>query len=266
MKIEHIFNVGSSNEDSYLIKDNLFAVFDGFNSLDRFKDENGTTGGLIAATIAKNIFSRNQGSLKSLAIEANRKIQEKMLDSKIDTKNKNSLWGTIFAAVRIKNDSFEWTQLADSLILIIFKDKSYKLLTKDFDHGGKVLTIWKKFAVQKKENIRELMAEPLAKLRVKTNEAYGVLNGEEAAENFLKTGKEKLQNINHILLFTDGLMIPKEDPFEKDDWKLFVDLFLQGGLENIKNFVRDLQKDDPKCWRYPRYKQHDDITAISLTF
>jgi len=266
MKIDHIFDIGSSNEDSYLVKDDLFAVFDGFNSLDGFKNENGTTGGLIAATIAKDVFSNNQGSLKSLAMEANRKIREVMLDSKIDTKNKNGLWGTIFAAVRIKNNSFEWAQLADSLILVIFKDNSYKLLVEDFDHDGEVLTIWKQLAEQKKEKIRELIAKPLAELRAKTNEAYGVLNGEESAENFIKTGEEKLENISHILLFTDGLMIPKKDPLGKDDWQVFVDLFLRGGLENIKKFVRNLQKDDPKCWKYPRYKQHDDISAISLTF
>ena len=128
------------------------------------------------------------------------------------------------------------------------------------------MTIWKQLATQKKEKIRELIAEPLAKLRAKTNEAYGVLNGEEFAENFIKTGEEKLENVRHILLFTDGLMIPKADPTGKDDWKLFADLFMQGGLENMKNFVRNLQKDDPKCWKYPRYKQHDDISAISLTF
>lgn len=266
MKIDHIFDVGSSNEDSYLIKNNLFAVFDGFNSLDGFKDENDTTGGLIAATIAKDIFSRNQGSLKSLAIEANRKIGEKILELKIDSKNKNSLWGIIFAAIRVKNDSFEWAQIADSLILIIFKDNSYKLLAEDFDHDGEVLTIWKQLAEQKKEKIRELIAGSLAKLRARANETYGVLNGEETAENFIKTGEEQMENVSHILLFTDGLMIPKEDPLGKDDWKLFVDLFLQGGLGNIKNFVRNLQKDDPKCWKYPRYKQNDDIAAISLTF
>ena len=266
MKIDHIFDRSSSNEDSSLIKDNLFAVFDGFNSLDGFNDENGTTGGLIAAAIAKDVFSSNQGSLKSLVIEANRKIREKMLASKIDTKNKNSLWGTIFAAVRVKNDYFEWAQLADSLILVIFEDDSYKLLVEYFDYDSEVLTTWKQLATQKKEKIKELIAELHAKLRAKTNETYGVLNGEESAENFIKTGEEKLENISHILLFTDGLMIPKEDPDGKDDWKLFVDLFLQGGLENIKNFVRSLQKDDPKCWKYQRYKQYDDISAISLTF
>lgn len=264
--INYIFDIGSSKEDSYLIKDNLFAVFDGFNSLDKFVDQQGVTGGLIAATIAKDVFSRNEGTLENLAVEANRKIREKMTDSNIDVKNKSSLWGTIMAAIRIKRNSFDWIQLADSLILVILKDNSYKLLVEDFDHDGEVLKIWKGLAKQKKENIRGIIGSgPLIELRAKANETYGVLNGEEKAINFLKTGEENLTSIKHILLFTDGLMIPKEDPLGKDDWELFVKLFLQGGLENVKNFVRNLQKDDPKCWKYPRYKQHDDIAAISIS-
>lgn len=119
---------------------------------------------------------------------------------------------------------------------------------------------------KKKENIRELIAQPLAELRGNANKKYGVLNGEESAEFYLKTGEINLDKVRHILLFTDGLIIPKEDPMMKDDWQLFVDLFMRGGLENVRKFVRNLENDDPKCWKYPRYKQHDDITAISLTF
>ena len=36
--------------------------------------------------------------------------------------------------------------------------------------------------------------------------------------------------------------------------------------DQIKDFVRSLEKDDPKCWEYPRYKQYDDIAAISISF
>ncbi len=267
MKVNYIFDAGSSKEDSYLIKDNFFAVFDGFDSLDKFVDRQGVTGGLIAATIARDVFSQNKGTLKDLAMETNRKIREKMLDLSIDIKNKDSLWGTIFAAVRIKENSFEWMQLADSLILVIFKDNSYKLLVEDFDHDIEVMRIWKELAKQKTENIRKIIgAGPLVELRAKVNGIYGALNGEEEAITFLKTGEEKLENIKHILLFTDGLMIPKEEPQRKDDWKLFVELFSQGGLENVRDFVRNLQKDDPKCWKYPRYKQYDDITAIDISF
>jgi len=267
MKVDFIFDEGSSKEDSYLIKDNIFGVFDGFNSLDRFVDKNGKTGGLIAATIARDEFSKNNKDLRMLAIEANQKIKERMFDLNVNMSDKSCLWGTMVAIVRIKDNSFEWIQIGDSLILVIYKDNSFKLLVKDYDHDKEVLSVWKELADQKTENIRELIDKNyLREHRNKVNENYGALTGEEKAISFLKTGKENLENVKHILLFTDGLFIPKEDSLVEDDWDMFVKLFFKGGLENIKNSVRNLQKNDPKCWKYPRYKQYDDITAISISF
>lgn len=267
MKVDFIFDEGSSKEDLYFIKDGTFGVFDGFNGLKKFTDRDGRTGGLIAAAIAKNEFSKNGKDLRSLAIKANQKIKEKMFALKVNTNDKSCLWGTILVVVKIKDDSFEWVQMGDSLILVIYKDDNFKLLVKNYDHDKEVLSLWKELAEQKRDNIRELVDKgPLIELRSRMNETYGVLNGEEKATSFLKTGEEGFQNIKHILLFTDGLIIPKEDPIADDNWNLFIKLFLEGGLENIKNFVRDLQKKDPKCWKYPRYKQYDDIAAISISF
>ncbi|MBI2583847.1 MAG: protein phosphatase 2C domain-containing protein [Candidatus Aenigmarchaeota archaeon] len=267
MKIDFIVDEGSSKEDAYLIKDNIFGVFDGFNSLDKFIGNDDKTGGLIAATIARNIFSRNGKDLSDLAVEANQKIKEKIQESNIDINKKSRLWGTMFAVVRIKEDSFEWAQIGDSLILVIYKDRSFKLLVSDYDHDKEVLKIWKELANRKKENIRTLIDKgPLLELRNKMNADYGCLTGEDEAIKFLKSGIEKLKTIKHILIFTDGIIIPKENPSEEDNWRVFVKLFLEGGLKNIRDFVRNLEKDDPKCWRYPRYKQYDDITAISISF
>ncbi len=267
MKINFVFDEGSSKEDLYLIKDNLFAVFDGFNSLKSFLDKDGKKGGLIAATIAKEEFSKNDDNLRMLAMRTNQKIKERMFALNIDIDNKSHLWGVILVAVRIKDNSFEWVQIADSLILVIYKDNSFKLLVKDYDHDKEVLRMWKKLADQKRENIRELInKDTLPNLRNEMNKNYGCLTGEEEATSFLKSGVEELENIKYILLFTDGLIIPKKDPLAEDDWNTFAKLFLEGGLENIKNFVRNLEKNDPKCWEYPRYKQYDDIAAISISF
>jgi len=27
-----------------------------------------------------------------------------------------------------------------------------------------------------------------------------------------------------------------------------------------------MESNDPKCWKYPRYKIYDDITAIAISF
>ncbi len=267
MKTDLVVDEGSRKEDTYLIKENIFGVFDGFNSLNKFIDKEGKTGGLIAAATARDIFSENDKNLNQLTIEANQKIKEKMFEHNVDTNQKRNLWGTIFAVGRVTNDSFEWVQIGDSLILVIYKDNSFKLLIDDYDHDKEVLKIWKELANQKKENIRDLIDKgPLTELRNKMNVTYGCLTGEDEAIEFIKSGIEKLENIKHILLFTDGIIIPKKNPSEEDDWDTFVRIFLDGGFKGVKDFVRNLEKDDPKCWKYPRYKQYDDITAISISF
>lgn len=266
MKIDVVIDDGSSKEDACLVKDNLCGVFDGFDSLVKFKDRDGRKGGLVAALAAKEVFSKNKGALTGLALEANQKIRDFMSNYGVDVKRKINVWGTGFAVVRIKDSSFEWAQIADSLILVVYKDGSFKLLVTDYDHDKEVLGLWKKFALEKRENIRALIEDSLTVLRNTMNIEYGCLNGDEKAVGFMRSGEESLDNVSHILLFTDGIFIPKEDPSRGDDWAEFVKLFLAGGLENVKNYVRDLEKNDPKCWTYPRYKQYDDITAISISF
>jgi hypothetical protein len=74
-----------------------------------------------------------------------------------------------------------------------------------------------------------------------------------------------LDGIRHIVLLTDGLFIPKHNPEERTDFALFSKLFQMGGLASVRNYVRNIEKTDVACRRYPRFKPHDDIAAISLT-
>ena len=121
-------------------------------------------------------------------------------------------------------------------------------------------------ADQRTENIREKLQEKIIALRRTSNDEYGVFNGDPRAEQFLHTGTEPLKNVAHILLFTDGFLLPKEEPAAPDDFATMTKLFLEGGLTRIRDYVRKVENDDPKCWEYPRYKKSDDIAAIALSF
>jgi len=263
MKVNYIFDPGSSNEDSYLIKDNIFGVFDGFGR-DNYRDENGKSGGLLASEIVRDTFSKNDKPLKVLAEEANEKIEEKFNDLNL----KNHPWSAVWAAVRLKENFFEWVQLADSLILVIYENGSFKLLVDDYDLDGRILPLWVELAEKKEKNIMQvLMARGVFdKLNSEVNKTFGAMNGQKEALSFMKSGREDLKNIKHILLFTDGIFLPKKDPAAPDDWNLFVKLFLEGGLEKVKNYVRNIEESDPYSWKCPRFKQYDDITAISISF
>lgn len=268
MKIQHIFDRGSKpvSEDALVVSKKTFAVFDGAGSLNSYIDELGHTDGYLAANIAREVFEENNQPLTELIVIANKAIRDEMLKREIDMSQKINLWSAAVAAIRIHEKALEWVQLGDSLILLINNDNSIKLLVEDYDHDLETLVMWKKLAEEKRENIRDVLRDQVIKVRETMNVSYGILNGEDEMLEFLNSGSESLVGVKHILLFTDGLFIPKANPEDKDDFPMVVKLFGEGGLEKIKTYIRQLEKEDPKCWLYPRYKQYDDIAAIAISF
>jgi hypothetical protein len=78
-----------------------------------------------------------------------------------------------------------------------------------------------------------------------------------------KRGKnlEKLKIIIHSIVAEEAL-----DAIHRDHNYLFSRLFQKGGLTHLKDVVRDIERSDVACREYPRFKPHDDIAAISLSF
>ena len=268
MKVDSIYEKGSSasNDDVLLITKRMFGVFDGAFDMERYQDEKGRTGATLAASIARDTFAENSRSLVDIAKEANSRIRKSMLEKGIDVSRKASRWSTTAAVVRLNKDSFDWLQISDSLILVIYADHSFKLMDDDYDHDEETTLMWKQLAEQKVEDIPKALHGQILKVRNQMNITYGVLNGKEEMVKFLRHGQVSLHNIAHVLLFTDGLFIPKEDPKQKDDFETLVSLFLQGGLKRVRGHIRARETTDPKCWKYPRFKQYDDIAAVSLSF
>ncbi len=114
-------------------------------------------------------------------------------------------------------------------------------------------------------DIGEALREQIKKVRSQMNRSYGVLNGEKEAEHFLRSGVESLENVKGILLFTDGLHIPETIPQKKKNFDSLVKCYISLGLMGLKDHVRELEKEDPDCKIYPRFKRYDDIAAISIT-
>ncbi|HNZ86289.1 MAG TPA: protein phosphatase 2C domain-containing protein [bacterium] len=268
IKTEYIHESGDENinEDSFVIGKNIFGVFDGATSMTQFKNKKGYTGAYIASNICKKVFKNEKSSLYKLAITANREIRDQMERNKIDISKKENLWSTTIAVIKIdkKRNKFEWLQLGDSLIMVIYKDDTYKLMVNDYDHDIETLVMYKKLADKKIKNIRQVLDKQLLKTRRLANKTYGVLNGEVVVNKFFKKGVEKLDNIKNILLFTDGLILPKKDPKKLDDFDTFIKLYLSGGFKKIKDYIKQIQASDPNCWKYPRLKQCDDMTGISV--
>lgn len=261
-RLEVVFERGSRaiNEDQVLVLPDIFGVFDGATSLTGYKDAFGRSGAYLASRIVCDTFAKDIGDdLPSVALRGNSKLLKEMEPAGIDTSRKVNLWSTTAAVVRVVDDQLQWIQISDSLIMVIRDDGSYQLLAEEFDHDAETLWI-KKTQGQAAADADELRVANLA------NVDYGFLNGEAAASRFLNYGVLELKGIRNVLLFTDGLFIPKEDPRGKEDWPLFVELFQSDGLKNILGYVRLHQALDSDMTRYPRFKVHDDVAAIALTF
>lgn len=269
MSIQKVHDQGSGrlNEDVLLVESGLFGVFDGATSLVDFISKDRKTGGRLAAEIARQAFSENRKSLRKLAILANRRIKEEMQRERIDTRQKKSLWYTTAAVLRLREEErAEFFQTGDSLILAIYKNNNWRLLTEYQNHDLETMIVWRKLAEQREKDIMSKVRPQIEKTNMEANVRYGCLNGEKQALGFFHTGEIQLEDIKAIILFTDGLIIPKENPRDPENWQLFVKIYQKAGLRGLLRHVRLLEESDPNCWRYPRFKKHDDVAAIGIDF
>ena len=266
LTVDHILDQGSGviNEDIAMVTKNTFGVFDGASSVNIYQDENGKTGGYLAAHLVKKIFTNSDEDLIETSKRANNFLQQSMEDNAIDTTNSLNRWVAGIAVARIDKNFLEWVQISDCLIMIIKKDGSYKLLVEDYDHDLDTLLLWKQYTETGNELYRKKFMENRKKVRLAMNSSYGALSGQKEIINFLEHGRESLEDVTDIILFTDGLFIPKKDLQSKDNFDTFVQLYNNGGLENVKSHVRELEASDPDKIHYPRFKVHDDIAAVSI--
>lgn len=269
MKINTVYEQGDwrINEDQLFVWDNLFAVFDGATSLNKFINPDWKTWGYLASLTAKEIFANSEKgkSLDELIALSNKKISEIMNRHNVDRSKAENRWSTWFAAVRINWDILEWSQIADCIILIINEDNSYKLLIEDYDLDKEIMIEWKNlWNISKNEKLKIIFSK-IIELKKKQNIDYWVLNGEDNFNNLLRSWTVNLKWVKHILLFTDWLIPLNENPEQNDNFSNFVKDFLEKWLLYTKEKQRILEDLDPECNKYPRYKRHDDIAAISIS-
>lgn len=268
--VDSLYEQGSStiNEDRLLVETSLFGVFDGATSLkEKHLTKEGMTGGAFAAQIAKDTFSGADGSLFDTAVEANRRIGLTQVAAGVNVTERETLWSTSMAVVRILDGQLEYCSAGDALIMLLYEDDSYEFLTPDVDIDRETLILRKQLsrcAKSEQKSVHTAFKKQIRKVRLQMNREYGVLNGEPIAADFIRYGSCDLTGVTDVLLFTDGLYLPKEDPNQKSDWDKFVELYQAQGLQGLRDYVRSLQVADPDLTVYPRFKVHDDIAAISL--
>lgn len=271
MRVQYILDKGSGemNEDSLLISKSIFGVFDGLTSLTKYKDKQGISGGLIASRLVKNEFETNTSlPLANIVKTSLRKLEKIMVDQNIDMTKKEERLSTTLAVIRISNNALEYIQVGDSPIIIINKDGTHEVIMSSNNSDKEALLLWMRLTHE--EKIREWwkdkrMMDQLLKDRHRANIRFGTLNEEKEVFKFIKTGIRQVNNIKNILITTDGLFLPQENPSEGEKIEELIALYQKIGLKRLKDHVREIEIKDTQ-FKYPRFKQHDDIAAISITF
>ena len=259
---------GPVNEDMLATVNRLSIVCDGATTLHSAQRQSAaqpTSGGQKAAGITASVFSGDpERNLLDSARRANELIRKAMIDEGLDLREREQLWSTSFAAVQVNEDSIAWCQTGDCMILLIHRDGGAQLLTELPGQDREVLKTWQQIGARSSGTIQQNLAAEIAAVRGRMNKEFGVLNGENEALKFVSSGTVEADQISDVLLFSDGLFPPSTSPDNLFDAELFVQLYKSGGLKHIRNHVRSLQKDDPGCYRYPRFKMYDDISGVAL--
>ena len=255
---------GEINEDALSVDNDLYIVCDGATSITHDPHSALTSGGRQAADITAAAFCRNQGSLEDMAGKANNEIFQAMSLSGVNMNDRESLWSTSFAALRVTGDYIEWAQSGDCMIVLVSEDGSHEMITEQPGQDIATLQRWKEIGPNSKGTIHQVLAREIGEVRRGMNRDYGVLNGEAEALGFVRYGVEDVSTVTDILLFSDGLCLPSELPENPVDIGGMVDLYRRVGLDGLKNEIRRLQRSDARCCRYPRFKMFDDISGIAL--
>jgi hypothetical protein len=101
--------------------------------------------------------------------------------------------------------------------------------------------------------------------KLNTINGYNVIDGSPEAMDYLEYGRVSLQNIDKILLLSDGLQLPSQNPtVEHSIWNESAKYAFDHGIEALKNYIIQLEQSEKICIKYPRLKPADDKTGILI--
>nr|WP_320050328.1 protein phosphatase 2C domain-containing protein [uncultured Desulfuromonas sp.] len=266
LHIDTLWHQGSGlfNEDRVVIENNLFGVFDGASSLVKnlYQEKSGAW---WAAEVAAREFACNDDDLLNLARRSNRRLRAKMEQHGVDVEDKLQCWSTSAAVFRMLGDELEWVQAGDCLIMAIDHDGQSRLLTPYHNHDAETFRLWHQEPDESHQDVLQRLRPQIEQVRKRMNEDYGVLSGDERGESFFHHGRIAHDDFSHILAFSDGLFPPAKAD-ESPDFDAIAACFLQHGLEGVGRWVRQQEKADPDCRTFPRFKPHDDMAAVAVSF
>ncbi|QHT63040.1 protein phosphatase 2C domain-containing protein [Paenibacillus lycopersici] len=273
--VRSVQGVGTWNEDAAVCdgRRQVYGVIDGATSLVPYRGPGGETGGYLAAQEVAAVCSGDEWAgrpLQELLLRANARLRASMEAAGVSPHEPEALWSACAALVRIGPAWIEFAQLGDCMLAVYYADGTIRIATHDqLAHvDDRTKAAWAAAVAGGLSDTAELRARVRHQIvagRALANRpgGYGVLNGDPACADYLEYGRISSSNVVALLLFSDGLYIPKPPGESDKDSAVEIASQVRGlGLDRYLEWLTELENTDPACTRYPRMKKSDDKTAV----
>jgi len=265
------------NEDALVVnpRAHVYGVVDGVSAMVPYEDEEGRTGGCIAARLlAAELHAETPDlDLRAAVMKANAALRRRMEEAGIDTAVPWRRWGAVFAVVKLRDTYFEYVQSGDCMIFVRYRDGSVRAVTRNQVAEFDLQTLNRKRELQQAgtmtgEEIARRMQVHHENNRNKANTlgGYSVMNGDPALDGFMESGRVSMANVRAIYAVTDGMIHFIEHDADPGKWETFVAQLDEQDLVPYMESLLERENLDPDCARYPRHKKSDDKSAVVLKF
>lgn len=171
--------------------------------------------------------------------------------------------------LREKDHSIELLMLADGTTIVEKKDGSIEVLHDERVTKLDQSILDKMIQISRKENLplnatRRFVEEDLRNNRLKKNqkEGYSVLDFITPIDFLYR--EYKRDEIKSICLFSDGVAEAYETLDLYKDIESFYYKVVSSGAKQVLKEIREKQKEDMNCNRYPRLKPMDDASIALI--
>lgn len=276
---------GEWNEDALIASElmKIYGVLDGATSPKAVRGPNNETGGYLASNLIKqelecsDMDDINDGDLYRLVLRANDRLRQLMLDRGVDVNNKEELWTTGIALVRIHEHYIEYVQAGDCMIAAAYKDGSIRSVTYDQVDSidSEAMRIWMEGinqGLKTREQLRKFVEPTILdnKQLMNTLDGYAVISGEPELSDFIEYGRMNRMQMTDLLIVSDGLFLPRATgpigPTREFGIGELMRRVKSMSLQEYTDWLIDLEETDPECQKYPRFKKSDDKTGIYIKF
>ena len=278
---------GKPNEDAFSVveKEGIVwvAVFDGTTSLKSIPALREQSGARFASHFIKEEVVKTLLETSMDPQEILIKINSLLLDqatllggSLSDTHSLPASMATI-VKLDIPNQVLKFAHAGDTYGIAFKTDSSSIVFTDDKNNkfDQEMFELMKRISSEKRISIKQARQEEelknaLYEMFIRRNNnpnglGSGLVNGDPNVKLYIQNGEYPLENIDSILVATDGLEIQGYSITDSVFQKHLFQILKNEGFEGLIKRKKEVEDNDPD-WNFVRYKHSDDATGVFVSF